>query len=333
MKTSELKQQVVTALQGDKESVTELLSFAGYDINRYMCYTYKLGYVFTPSAGLVDKLYKKITDAGYNSIKMYILRSKQAATRAAKAKRQQLRREQIAIERDYKKAHPFLNKEEELAKIFEKTYNLSVNGYLSTYYAVNGTKKIQDIKIEVWTSQNWDKARECKAYKWSTTEYNYSLQVPARYNFAVIGGLLTFWRGKLDRNGVKCSWIEQGRGVSNFVVRTGYLIKGEHIGCASLQKALKICAEHRAKRLTVLLAARRKKIETDALLSTTYCTFKDSIAAGNCMSGSNNFCNKLFADLGAEVDQITLADLRKYGKKYGVETYAERVITYKLSHI
>lgn len=55
------------------------------------------------------------------------------------------------------------------------------------------------------------------------------------------------------------------------------------------------------------------------------------IAAGNCMPGTMNFCNKLFAKLGKEIESISLSELRKYGRLFGVETYAERVVRYMLA--
>ena len=45
-------------------------------------------------------------------------------------------------------------------------------------------------------------------------------------------------------------------------------------------------------------------------------TFDDSLNAGNCRPGTQNFKNLVEREVGHEVNEISLADLRKYGKKF-----------------
>lgn len=168
-----------------------------------------------------------------------------------------------------------------------------------------------------------------KSCRFTMTRRSFSLTVQKGWKVCVTGGLLTFYKGKLRREGIKCQWVEQGRGIADFITVSGYLVRGEHIAAKSLAEAKKISAAKRAKILAELLKRRgnRKKMAKGTLKI----TFADSIAAGNCRPGTENFRNKYEKEIGKKANSITVSDLRKYSKKFGVEVYAEKVINYKLA--
>lgn len=181
--------------------------------------------------------------------------------------------------------------------------------------------------IKCWEEKDW-KNGYAKSCRFAMTRRSFSLTVQKGWKVCVTGGLLTFYKGKLRREGIKCQWVEQGRGIADFITVSGYLIRGEHITARNLAEAKKISAVKRAKILADLLKRRsnRKK-----MASTLKITFADSLAAGNCRPGTENFRNKYEEEIGKKANSITVSDLRKYSKKFGVEVYAEKVINYKLA--
>ena len=79
----------------------------------------------------------------------------------------------------------------------------------------------------------------------------------------------------------------------------------------------------------------RKRVERRAeqkANGTLRITFQDSLKAGNCRPGTSEFKHKYEEAIGHEAKDISIADLRKYGKLFGVEYYAERAIQYALRH-
>jgi hypothetical protein len=55
-------------------------------------------------------------------------------------------------------------------------------------------------------------------------------------------------------------------------------------------------------------------------------TFDDSIKAGNCSSGTNEFKRKVETLTGKEVETLTGKEVMRYGKKFHVELYAKRAV-------
>lgn len=168
-----------------------------------------------------------------------------------------------------------------------------------------------------------------KSCRFTMIRRGFCLTVQKGWKACVTGGLLTFYKGRMHREGIKCQWVEQGRGIADFITVSGYLVRGEHIAAKSLAEAKRISAAKRAKILAELLKRRgnRKKMAKGTLKI----TFADSIAAGNCRPGTENFKHKYEEEIGKKANSITVSDLRKYSKKFGVEVYAEKVINYKLA--
>lgn len=162
---------------------------------------------------------------------------------------------------------------------------------------------------------------------------SFTLNLKKGYNIRIVGGLLTFVRGEIKRSGVACEWIEQGKAIADIKTVKGFLVRGEHIVAKSLKEAQRISAEKRSKQALSLLNARSKDQLVYQKLGNHMFTFEESLASGNCRPGTQGFKNRYEAAIGHEATEISLADLRKYGKKFGLEAYTERVIRYVMNKL
>lgn len=169
---------------------------------------------------------------------------------------------------------------------------------------------------------------------WKITR-SFTLKIRKGWHLYCIGGLLTFIKGnKINRQGMACEWIEQGKQITDVKTVSGFLVRGEHIEAKTLKQAQAINEEHRAMQLARVLNE-RKRVERRAeqkANGTLRITFQDSLKAGNCRPGTSEFKHKYEEAIGHEAKDISIADLRKYGKLFGVEYYAERAIQYALRH-
>lgn len=162
---------------------------------------------------------------------------------------------------------------------------------------------------------------------------SFTLNLKKGYKIYNVGGLITFVRGEIKRQGVACEWIEQGKAIADIKTVKGFLVRGEHIVAKSLKEAQRISAEKRSKQALSLLNARSKNQLVYQKLRNHMFTFEESLASGNCRPGTQNFKNRYEAAIGHEATEISLADLRKYGKKFGLEEYTERVIRYVMNKL
>lgn len=150
------------------------------------------------------------------------------------------------------------------------------------------------------------------------------------YKVKIIGGLVTFYRGKIKRDGIKCQWVEQGKKISELKTVNGFLVKGEHIAAKSLESAKKISKENRTRRYLQILKQRRcDKTKKEQIKDESYkVTIQDSLNAGNCLLGTLQFKNRYENSICHTVRYITIHDLKKYANLFNVEIYANRVIDY-----
>lgn len=160
------------------------------------------------------------------------------------------------------------------------------------------------------------------------------LNIKRGYRVRVVGGLITFYKGEFKRQGMKVEWIEQGRAIADLTKHEGYLVRGEHIEAKSLREAIRINDEHRAMALARLLSKRKRaeRREEEKQNGNLKITFTDSLNAGNCRPGTQEFKNRYEEAIGHKATSISIADLRKYAKQFGVGYYAERAIAYALNH-
>lgn len=162
---------------------------------------------------------------------------------------------------------------------------------------------------------------------------SFTLNLKKGYYIYEVGGLITFVRGEIKRQGVACEWIEQGKAITDIKTVKGFLVRGEHIVAKSLKEAQRISAEKRSKQALSLMNARNdNKLSYQKLIGHMF-TFEESLASGNCRPGTQGFKNRYEAAIGHEATEISLADLRKYGKLFGLQEYTERVIRYVMNRL
>lgn len=166
----------------------------------------------------------------------------------------------------------------------------------------------------------------------------FHLTIKKGYSIRLVGGLITFHRGEFKRDGMACEWVEQGRAIADIVTKKGYLVRGEHIEAKTLKEAKRINAKKRKQQAIDLLNDRAKRAQKAAEkkqrmeeLEKYMFTFEDSLDAGNCRPGTQNFKNLVEREVGYEVNEISLADLRKYGKMFDLSYYTDRVINYVMN--
>lgn len=174
-------------------------------------------------------------------------------------------------------------------------------------------------------------SRRCK---FAMIRRSFVLTIKRGYRVCIVGGLITFYKGEFKREGMKVEWIEQGRSLGDITKHSGFLVRGEHIEAKNLRMAIRINEEHRAMKLARLLSQRKRveRREEEKKNGNLKITFADSLRAGNCRPGTQEFKNKYEAAIGQKATSISIADLRKYAKQFGVEYYAEQAIKYALSH-
>lgn len=211
---------------------------------------------------------------------------------------------------------------------FEFLFLALNTGKNSAYY---DAKLSKSNGVECQEKNDWN--GYSKSCQYPMVERTFTLNLKKGYKVAVIGGLITFYRGAYSRLGMSCEWVEQGRAIADLKTVKGYLVRGEHIIAKSLNEARRINAENR-KHLALSLLDNRAKIhrKLDKMESYMF-TFEDSVKSGNCRPGTQSFKQRVEAEIGHEINEISLADLRKYGKKFGLELYTNRVINYVANHI
>lgn len=211
---------------------------------------------------------------------------------------------------------------------FEFLFLALNTGKNSSYY---DAKLSTNNGVECQEKNDWN--GYSKSCQYPMIERTFTLNLRKGYKVAVIGGLITFYLGAYSRFGMACEWVEQGRAIADLKTVKGYLVRGEHIIAKSLNEARRINAENRKRVALSLLNERAKNNRKLEQLESYMFTFEDSLNSGNCRPGTQSFKHRVEAEIGHEINEISLADLRKYGKKFGLELYTDRVINYVANHI
>ena len=247
---------------------------------------------------------------------------KKEAEKAAK-KAEKARAKELAYIND----HIFIQDKRNSEAYKQVINRLNTGSHLDELSAYIGRKN----GISCYESRDFD--GYSKSCRFPMIRRSFSLYLKKGYNIHIIGGLITFVRGEIKRQGVACEWIEQGKAIDDIETVKGFLVRGEHIVAKSLKEAQRINAEKRNKQALSLLNARSKDQLVYQKLGNHMFTFEESLASGNCRPGTQNFKNRYEAAIGHEATEISLADLRKYGKKFGLEEYTERVIRYVMNKL
>lgn len=217
--------------------------------------------------------------------------------------------------------------------------HISFSGFVMVISLLNIGKNVGTLnahisdKNGVECSESYDYDGYSKRCQFTMVRRSFTLNLKKGYKIYNVGGLITFVRGEIKRQGVACEWIEQGKAIADIKTVKGFLVRGEHIVAKSLKEAQHISAEKRSKQALSLMNDRNKnKLSYQELIGHMF-TFEESLASGNCRPGTQNFKNRYEAAIGHEATEISLADLRKYGKKFGLEEYTERVIRYVMNKL
>lgn len=253
----------------------------------------------------------------------------------------QLKKEQEKEQKAREKA------EEKARKAYEseqKRVSMMIDGYFSVFGFVIANLRTGEntgrICGRIADENNivCDEERDFDGYsrrcKFAMIRRFFTLNIKKGFRVRNVGGLITFYKGEFYRQGMKVEWIEQGRSIADITKHTGYLVRGEHIEAKSLREAVRINEEHRAMKLARILSKRKRaeRREEEKQNGSLKITFADSLNAGNCRPGTQEFKNKYEEAIGHKATSISTADLRKYAKQFGVEYYAEQTIEYALNH-
>lgn len=253
----------------------------------------------------------------------------------------QLKKEQEKEQKAREKA------EEKARKAYEaeqKRVSMMIDGYFSVFGFVIANLRTGEntgnISGHIADENNivCDEERDFDGYsrrcKFAMIRRFFTLNIKKGFRVRNVGGLITFYKGEFNRQGMKVEWIEQGRSIADITKHTGFLVRGEHIEAKSLREAVRINEEHRAMKLARILSKRKRaeRREEEKQNGSLKITFADSLNAGNCCPGTQEFKHKYEEAIGHKATSISIADLRKYAKQFGVEYYAEQAIEYALNH-
>nr|DAZ56946.1 MAG TPA: hypothetical protein [Caudoviricetes sp.] len=280
--------------------------------------------------GFAEKAFKKYLEknslASENEYLDMLARKAAEKKEAEKAekKAEKARAKELAYIND----HIFIQNKQNNSEAYKQVINrLNTGSHLDELSAYIGREN----GINCYESRDFD--GYSKSCRFPMIRRSFSLYLKKGYNIHIIGGLITFVRGEIKRQGVACEWIEQGKAIDDIETVKGFLVRGEHIVAKSLKEAQRINAEKRSKQALSLMNARSKNQLVYQKLGNHMFTFEESLASGNCRPGTQNFKNRYEAAIGHEATEISLADLRKYGKKFGLEEYTERVIRYVMNRL
>ena len=280
--------------------------------------------------GFAEKAFKKYLEKnGLASENEYLdMLARKAAEKKEAEKAEKKAEKARAKELAYINDHIFIQNKQNNSEAYKQVINrLNTGSHLDELSAYIGREN----GINCYEVRDFDVYS--KSCRFSMIRRSFSLYLKKGYNIYIVGGLITFVRGEIKRSGVACEWIEQGKAIADIKTVKGFLVRGEHIVAKSLKEAQRINAEKRSKQALSLLNARSKDQLVYQKLGNHMFTFEESLASGNCRPGTQNFKNRYEAAIGHEATEISLADLRKYGKKFGLEEYTERVIRYVMNRL
>lgn len=290
--------------------------------------------------GFAKKAFAKfLSKEGFANGDEYLARLEQEAKDKAAAEKAAARAEKAAEKKrvrdiEYVNSHIFYEN--------GAAYNYDYETFIDRHIKTGGHVMFRTCEvgrfnaIGCWEQKDFDGySRRCQ---FPMIRRGFHLTIKKGYSIRLVGGLITFYRGEFKRDGMACEWVEQGRALADIDTKRGYLVRGEHIEAKTLKDAKLINAEKRKQQALDLLNARAKRAQKAAekkqrmeeLVKYMF-TFEDSLNAGNCRPGTQNFKNLVEREVGHEVNEISLSDLRKYGKMFDLSYYTDRVINYVMN--
>lgn len=290
--------------------------------------------------GFAEKAFSKfLSKEGFANEDEYLARLRQDVKDKAAAEKAAARAERAAEKKrvrdiEYVNSHIFYE--------HGAAYNYDYETFIDRHIKTGGHVMFRTCAvgrfnaIDCWEEKDFDGySRRCQ---FPMIRRGFHLTIKKGYSIRLVGGLITFYRGEFERDGMACEWVEQGRAIADIDTKKGYLVRGEHIEAKTLKEAKRINAEKRKQQALSLLNARAKRAQKAAEkkqrmeeLAKYMFTFEDSLNAGNCRPGTQNFKNLVEREVGHEVNEISLSDLRKYGKMFDLSYYTDRVINYVMN--
>ena len=286
--------------------------------------------------GFAEKAFSKfLSNEGLANGDEYLARmEKEAKAKAAAERAEKAAEKKIACDIEYVNSHIFYENGEPVGYGFGTFIEQTINTGTHVMYRTCSVGNENSLTCEEENDYN-GYSRRCQ---FTMIKRGFRLTVKKGYSIRLVGGLITFYRGEFKRDGMACEWIEQGRAIADIVTKKGYLVRGEHIEAKTIKEAKRINAEKRKQLALDLLNARAKRAQKAAEkkqrmeeLAKYMFTFDDSLNAGNCRPGTQNFKNLVEKEVGHEVNEISLADLRKYGRMFDLSYYTDRVINYVMN--
>ena len=286
--------------------------------------------------GFAEKAFAKfLSKEGFVNGDEYLARLEQEAKdKAAAARAEKAAEKKRVRDIEYVNSHIFYEN--------GAAYNYDYETFIDRHIKTGGHVMFRTCEvgrfnaIGCWEQKDFDGySRRCQ---FPMIRRGFHLTIKKGYSIRLVGGLITFYCGEFKRDGMACEWVEQGRAIADIDTKRGYLVRGEHIEAKTLKEAKLINAEKRKQQALDLLNARAKRAQKAAEkkqrmeeLAKYMFTFEDSLNAGNCRPGTQNFKNLVEREVGHEVNEISLADLRKYGKMFDLSYYTDRVINYVMN--
>lgn len=210
--------------------------------------------------------------------------------------------------------------EKRLAEQFEKIYcNNYIKGSMGQWFRV-----ILDPKADNTISRNVQYVQNgySRSCKYAAKVYHFTLHLKPSYKLYVIGGMLTL----ISKNSDEVVWFTRKGNEVNLEKHTGYLYKGKHFTATSEEDKVKQINKIKKERTANALRIRKQRMISrgNVNLASIWVSREDSIKAGNCPFGTDNFINKLPAKIGA----IRADYLLELAERFNVTHYAQRAINY-----
>lgn len=283
----------------------------------------------------------------YSGLHAYVLAAK-AKARKAEAQKEAKRKAKAKKEAQEEKAWKKQQAKERKAAIRrgDDRFRSAMMSY-RLYANIDGFKVVPNAaenSLKIYERND----RYSNGCRFTKHVYSYELHIKKGWHFVSVGDLLTRYRGKFNRLGMPCTWIEQ-KGW-DYTTARGYLVRGEHIIAKSLNEAIAINQEHRRALLQTALdrlhrqrdyrlqigrtrqelerALAARKANAEAYMDNVI-TFEDSLASGNCRPGTQQFKDNVENALGKEVEQLTVRDIIPLAIRFHQETYVQRIFNHK----
>ena len=172
-----------------------------------------------------------------------------------------------------------------------------------------------------------DRNTVARRYRYPVIDHHHTLTLAPSHRVLVEGGIITIVRrSEYARTGCRAWWLVRSTGYSHRVVE-GWLVRGVHVRARSLQAAQRRVAAQRSATAANLW----RKRTADAALRRVWVSREDSLAAGNCAAGTDNFVDKISRALGGTPGAVRADWLIDFAQSVGELFRARRAVSAALA--